>query len=105
MAGRPEPYEPFGFDWYRYPEDCSRNQEETRRLEAEKRVQADKKRKREDRIATFFMPLMLFTSPYGVVALLVFVTALFVYPDWMNRLILWLGAGIVLFLGWVFNRK
>ena len=105
MAGRPEPYEPFGFDWRKYPEEIARHQDEIRRLEAEKLAQADKKRKREDRIAMFFMPLMVFASPYSAVASLLIVLFLLFNPgDWMDALAWSLAIGLVCFLLWAVNN-
>jgi hypothetical protein len=52
----------------------------------------------------FFMPLMLFASPIGVVALLAFVAGFF-HPDWMDRLAFWLLFGLGLFGAWAFSRK
>ncbi len=104
MAGRPEPYEPFGFDWRKYPEDCSRHQEEMQRLEAEKLAQADKKRKRQDRIAMLFMPLVVFASPYSAVAFLFIVLFLLAGPgNWMDGLAWSLMIGLVCFLAWAVN--
>lgn len=105
-VNEPEPYEPFGFDWRNYPEDCSRHQEEVQRLEAEKRAQADKKRKRGDRIAMLFMPLMVLASPYSAVAFLFIVLFLLADPgNWMGGLAFSLMVGLACWLGWVFSRR
>jgi hypothetical protein len=106
-VNEPEPYEPpFGFDWRKYPEDCARHQEEVQRLEAEKLAQADKKRKRGDRIAILFMPLMVLASPYSAVAFLLIVLFLLADPgNWMGGLAFSLMVGIVCFLGWAFSRR
>ena len=105
MAGRPEPYEPFGFDWRNYPDEHARHQEEIRRLEAEKLAQAAKKRKRENRIAMLFMPLMVFASPYSAVAFLLIVLFLFFVPGhWMDALAWSLMIGLACFLAWAVNH-